>query len=92
VGRRGAYEFPRQLKKSAIEKWQKEHPDSDEAIDCDHIIAIWFCKKYNIPPELANSENNLQVLTVKQHREKHRNEPTDEEYAILAQALLGFSY
>ena len=88
--KRGGYEFSKRIKNVARNKWHAEHPNrEDEILEVDHIVAIWWMKKNNIPPIVGKSGQNAQALPVQEHKEKHQNE-TDEMYRTLAIALLGF--
>ena len=91
MGNRGRYEFPNSVKESARNDWHKKNPGhKNERLEVDHIIPIWFAKKYGIPPGVITTRKNARALRIKEHKERHRNEPTGEEYAVLAIALLGW--
>jgi len=91
MGRRGRYEFSKKVKDKAITKWHEENPGNpDEKLEVDHIIPIYFAKREGIPEDLVNTQNNARALRVEEHKERHRNEPTEEEYKTLSQALLGW--
>ena len=88
---RGRYEFPKRVKDDAHSKWHANNPGrEDESLEVDHIVPVWYAKKNHIPPDLVRVGNNARALTVKEHKERHRNEPTEEEYKTLAQAILGW--
>ena len=88
---RKGYEFNNLTKEAAKLKWHKENPNNEDAtLEVDHIISIWFAKKYGLPKHTIKSAKNAKALTHEEHKKKHDNEPTEEEYATLAQALLGY--
>lgn len=90
MSRRGK-EFPDTVKDSAIRKWHKENPGrSKEKLEVDHVIPIHVGNRLGIPSALLKSRANAEAKTQKEHKEKHRNELSDEEYKTLAQALLGW--
>jgi len=87
---RGKYEFSDRTKEAARRKWHAENPGNEDAnLEVDHLVAVWFAKKHGIPHQQITSGANAKALRQKEHKAKHRNEPTEEEYKTLAQGLLG---
>lgn len=91
MSRRGRYEFPNRVKEHARTEWHKANPENEDAkLEVDHIVPVWYAKKNNIPPDLVRTGDNARALTVPEHKERHRNEPTEEEYRTIAQGILGW--
>jgi hypothetical protein len=90
MSRRGA-EFDRYTKDEAIAKWRANHPERvNEKLVVHHRVSIHAGQKLGIPNAVLKSAQNAQAMPKSEHKEYHRNEPTLEEYAIIAQGLLGF--
>ena len=91
MSRRGRYDFNSRTKDKAKADWHADHPDrEDERLEVNHIVAVHYARKMGIPPDLVRTQDNAEALTIPDHLEHHRNEPTDEEYAVLARGLLGW--
>lgn len=89
--KRGRYDFDEATKDSAKRKWHADNPGNEKVpLEVDHHIPVWWAKKNNIPPDLVRTRQNARAMRVHEHKERHRNEPTDEEYTTLAQSVLGW--
>lgn len=91
MGKRGRYEFSDGVKRSAKKEWHRNNPGNPkEPLEIDHIVPVHFAKRHGIPPDLVRTRDNARALRIKEHKERHRNEPTEEEYMTLSQGLLGW--
>lgn len=91
MAKRRRYEFPDRVKESARKKWHEENPGNEnEPLEVDHKIPVWWAKKNNIPPDLVRTRQNARALRIKEHKQRHREEPSEEEYATMAQGILGW--
>ncbi len=85
------YEFSQRTKNTAISRWHWEHPGrEDEKLEVHHIIPVRVAITLDIPPTLVRTADNAQAMPVAEHKEKHQNEPSLEEYRLLAQSILGW--
>lgn len=88
---RGRYEFDKRTKDEAFSRWHAENPGNEDAnLEIHHRIPVHFAKKEGIPPDLVRTQDNAVAVTRDEHKEIHRNEPSDEEYKTLAQSILGW--
>lgn len=91
MARRGRYDFPRSVKDKAKADWRADHPGDEEVnLEVHHRIPVHFAKDAGIPPDLVRTQDNAEALTIQDHLEFHRNEPTDEEYQTIVQGILGW--
>lgn len=91
MSRRGC-EFSSWVKDQVITKWHKQNPGNEDVeLEVHHRVAISAGKKLGIPRKVLKSPENAQAMPADEHRRYHENEPTLEEYAIIAQGLLGLS-
>ncbi|MCK4261237.1 MAG: hypothetical protein KAX49_19850 [Halanaerobiales bacterium] len=88
---RVGFEFPNSVKDASRNRWHADHPghDIDEPLEVDHIVSIWFAKKYGIPSALVKTMDNAIALRPEEHKQKHRDE-NEKEYFYLAYILLGW--
>jgi hypothetical protein len=87
---RNKAEFSDRVKDNAIKRWHKLNPGREnEIITVHHRVSIWAGKELGIPTRVLKSGENAQAMTLEEHQRFHDNEPTLEEYAVIAQGLLG---
>lgn len=91
MARRGRYDFPRSVKDKAKADWRANHPGCEDTnLEVHHRIPVHFAKDAGIPPDLVRIQDNAVALTRREHKDFHRNEPTDEEYRTIVQGILGW--
>ena len=83
MGRRGKYEFSEKTKDEIYRRQRKNFPE-DAVIEVDHIVSVRECKEKGIPPVIASSVLNAQLLTKKDNREKSDKDadPTFVDYLL----------
>ncbi|NCS97980.1 MAG: hypothetical protein GW762_05305 [Candidatus Pacebacteria bacterium] len=90
--KRKEYEFSMQTKDSVINSWHAQNPGRHNAeLEVDHIIPIWWARQQAIPPEIVKTRDNARALTKSEHKRRHKNELSHQEYVSLAQTILGWA-
>lgn len=72
MGSRRSYEFPQRVKDEVYTRDCHKYSDLEEGVELeiDHIVSVRECKEKGIPPWIASSPINAQLLTKKENREK----------------------
>lgn len=67
--KRRGYEFNEKTKDEVYRRERHKYPE-DVVVEVDHIVSVRECKERGIPPIVASSIINAQLLTRKENREK----------------------
>jgi len=89
---RASCEFSQKVKQEAKRRYYENNPGSELVnLEVHHKVSIKAGRQLGIPKHILKSQENAIALPDYEHEEYHRNEPTLEEYAIIAQGLLGIT-
>lgn len=86
---RKGYEFPDRVKDEAIRRWRIKNPDrTDEELEVDHKVPVWFAKKHGVPREVITSQDNARAIPKSEHRD--RDHYDEEEIKAFLSQLVNF--